>query len=405
MCYYCRRYMILRRVIMFAEKYSRGAEGYRFSIIMPCYNSEHYVMSAIQSITGQNYGNWELIAINDGSTDRTLEIVNAEAEKDPRIRVFSKPNGGYVSAVNLGLEHITGDYFLLMGSDDALASCLFRALNEAASGGSPDCIAFRSVVIQNGENLGVESITNFSGAVSQFDTTLAGFSRDYPEHAEIFFTRDTSKCYKATLLQNIRYLGRYGFDADGIFSMMLCHNANSFAAIPVDGYFRTIRKDSLSGRKSFFAQDLDRMEVWTAFYSYLLLRDSEEIAPIEKNFLYYFLNITESVWKQGTPVFAHLYQVRSAVNTINAMLKKMELCFLFPANPNCFCGFLLYGSCAFATSCENAPFSEATAHGWKMNREAGFIGTDGRNGIGRSGLLTNPVGGFRITEKPAWFVP
>lgn len=79
-----------------------------FSVIMPCYNSEDYVRNALDSVVNQTYKNWELIAVNDGSTDHTLEILNEYASADQRVKVFSKENGGYTSAVNFGLEKVGG---------------------------------------------------------------------------------------------------------------------------------------------------------------------------------------------------------------------------------------------------------------------------------------------------------
>ena len=291
-----------------------------FSVIMPCYNSEAYVRTALHSILGQTYPNWELIAINDGSTDDTLSILKQYASGDPRIKVFSKENGGYISAVNLGLEKITGDYFLLLGSDDTLSSGLFQSLRDVP--GSPDCIAFRSVIVQDGHVLGVERVTDFSDAVTVFDTTFADFSRSHPVSSAILFTRDTSKCYKRSLLGDLRYFGRYGFDADGIFSMLLCHNAASFAAIPVDGYYWTLRGDSLSGRKSFYAQDCDRVTNWTEFYTRLLNMGSEQIAAAEVEYLHYYLGILQDAWKTKNPYFGFYSETRKAVATINRMLER-----------------------------------------------------------------------------------
>lgn len=291
-----------------------------FSVIMPCYNSEAYVQGAIQSILAQTYPNWELIAINDGSTDNTPAILKEYASADSRIKVFSKPNGGYISAVNLGLEKITGDYFLLLGSDDALSEDLFQALSSVP--GTPDCIAFRSVIVQDGNVLGVEHVTNFSNSVSEFQTNIAAFSKAHPGTSDILFTRDTSKCYKRSLLGDLRYFGKYGFDADGIFSMLLCHNATSFAAIPVDGYYWTLRSDSLSGRKSFFAQDCDRVKNWTRFYCHLLDLDTTQIAATETEYLYYYLGILRDTWKVSKPFFTFYPDVQTAVSTINRMIEK-----------------------------------------------------------------------------------
>lgn len=289
---------------------------------MPCYNSESYVRGAVQSILNQTYPHWELIAINDGSTDDTLSILNQYASSDSRIKIFSKPNGGYISAVNLGLEKISSDYFLLMGSDDALSSDLFLTLSQVPD--HPDIIAFRSIIVQDGLVQGVERVTNFSESVSSFQTTLADFSRTYPGTSDILFTRDTSKCFKRSLLGDLRYFGKYGYDADGIFSMLLCHNATSFAAIPADGYFWTLRGDSLSGRKSSFRQDCDRVENWTAFYNCLLNLEENQIATAEKEYLYYFLGILKDTWKVRKPFFGFYSGVRSAVAVIRRVISKTD---------------------------------------------------------------------------------
>ena len=291
-----------------------------FSIIMPCYNSQSYVRGALQSILDQTWPSWELIAVNDGSTDDTLPILNEYASTDPRIRVFSKPNGGYISAVNLGLEKITGDYFLMIGSDDAFGRDLLQSLAQVP--GNPDVIAFRSVIVRDGVMEGVERITNFSETVSAFDTSLAEFSANHPGTSDILFTRDTSKCYKRSLLGDIRYFGRYGYDADGIFSMLLCHNATSFAAIPADGYYWTLRGDSLSGRKSSYRQDCDRVENWTRFYETLLNLENNQIATAEKEYLYYYLGILQETWKVKKPFFGFYAGAKAAAATICKVMDK-----------------------------------------------------------------------------------
>lgn len=287
---------------------------------MPCYNSEAYVRSAVQSILNQSYPHWELIAINDGSKDGTLSILSEYAEADSRIKVFSKNNGGYISAVNLGLDKITGDYFLMMGSDDSLSANLFQSLSEVP--GNPDCIAFRSVIVRDGQVQGVEHITNFSETAIAFDTTFAEFTRSNPVSSAILFTRDTSKCYKRSLLGDLRYFGTYGFDADGIFSMLLCHNATSFAVIPIDGYLWTLREDSLSGRKSSYAQNCDRVQNWTEFYTRLLKMNNKQIAATEIEYLHYFVGILQEVWKVKHPFLAFYSETRTAVSIINRVLDR-----------------------------------------------------------------------------------
>ena len=116
-----------------------------YSIIMPCYNSESYVKKAVDSVLMQTYKKWELIAINDGSYDNTLPILQSYAKADPRIRLFSKENGGYVSAVNYGLDYVKGDYFMFLGSDDQLSPDLLQTICEMISDETPDLIGFETM--------------------------------------------------------------------------------------------------------------------------------------------------------------------------------------------------------------------------------------------------------------------
>jgi len=300
---------------MFSIRDSAAAvsKALTFSVIMPCYNSQEYVTNALESILGQTWVHWELVAIDDGSEDETLSILQKYSENDPRIKILTKENGGYVSAVNLGLNHITGDYFLLMGSDDSLAPELFEKLAAAAGDRQPDCIAFRTEIIQNGINLGVESITQFAEGAAKYQTALADFAEEYPRQSEIFFTRDTSKCYHRRLLGDLRYFGRYGLDADGIFSMLLCHKAESFLVIPVSGYYWTIRADSVSGRKRTLVQNCDCVSNWIRFFQEVNKMDYR-LAETEKQYLHYLISLLQTVAKQGSG--QHQTLIRDAAKVI-----------------------------------------------------------------------------------------
>ncbi|MBZ5857989.1 glycosyltransferase family 2 protein [Flavihumibacter profundi] len=92
------------------------------SIIMPAYNSEKFISDAIKSVQNQSYSRWELIVVNDGSTDGTPAIINKFENEDNRIHAIHKLNGGYVSARVEGLKHISNDsrYYLFFDSDDLL---------------------------------------------------------------------------------------------------------------------------------------------------------------------------------------------------------------------------------------------------------------------------------------------
>ncbi len=269
-----------------------------FSIIMPCYNSEKYIDRAIQSCLNQTFDNWELIIINDGSTDNTLNIVNSYISQDIRIAVFSKTNGGYVSAVNYGLDKINGQYFMLLGSDDEICPSLFSDIHTNINQGEePDLIGFKTLIIKSDSTKINDKNSDFNTLAQEHNSNIKSFSLKYPKQSSIFFTRDTSKLYKTELLGSLRYYGKKGMDADGIFSMMFSHKASSFLCVPTFGYVWYLRAESLSGRKKDYSTQIDRIENWIKFGNELMSMDPSLITQQEKYYLVnYFYSIVKSVY-------------------------------------------------------------------------------------------------------------
>lgn len=93
--------------------------GKKVSIVIPVYNAGKYIKRCIDSIIGQTYHDWEIIAINDGSTDDSLNILN-RYERDERITVIDSPNRGVVNARNAALGYARGDYLTFVDADDYL---------------------------------------------------------------------------------------------------------------------------------------------------------------------------------------------------------------------------------------------------------------------------------------------
>ena len=100
----------------------------KISIIIPAYNCEETITDSINSIIGQNYENFELIIIDDGSSDKTLEKCNSI--NDSRIKIFSKPNGRVVDTYIYGINKASGDYIMFCDSDDTYKpNILLKVLN------------------------------------------------------------------------------------------------------------------------------------------------------------------------------------------------------------------------------------------------------------------------------------
>ena len=92
------------------------------SVIVPVYNAEKYLRRCIDSVLAQTYADFELLLIDDGSKDKSGEICDEYAQKDARVRVFHKENGGVSSARNLGLDNAKGEWVTFVDSDDYIKS-------------------------------------------------------------------------------------------------------------------------------------------------------------------------------------------------------------------------------------------------------------------------------------------
>ena len=91
------------------------------SIIVPIYNTSDYLSRCIDSVLAQTYPHFELILVDDGSTDESGALADSFAEKDKRITVYHKPNAGVSHTRNFGLSRATGEWISFVDSDDALS--------------------------------------------------------------------------------------------------------------------------------------------------------------------------------------------------------------------------------------------------------------------------------------------
>lgn len=104
----------------------------KISIIIPVYNVEKYISYCLESILSQTFKNFEVIVINDGSIDKSLDICLDYEKKDNRIKVFSQKNQGQGKARNFGVSKATGDYLMFVDSDDYLNDefCLSKIIEK-----------------------------------------------------------------------------------------------------------------------------------------------------------------------------------------------------------------------------------------------------------------------------------
>ena len=98
------------------------------SVIIPIYNRQNFIEECLRSILTQSYQNFEILIIDDGSTDQTVAVCKAIAKNEPRIKLFEAEHGGVSAARNIGLEAAKGDFVFFVDSDDVIHPLLLETL-------------------------------------------------------------------------------------------------------------------------------------------------------------------------------------------------------------------------------------------------------------------------------------
>lgn len=175
-----------------------SAENKKISLIIPIYNVEAYLVRCIESIINQTYKNMEIILVDDGSPDHCGKICDKYGEKDPRIRVIHKPNGGLSDARNSGLQIATGEILGFVDSDDWLPLDSIETSVKLMEEHEADIVAFGSY-----KSDGKSKETRYtSSAVETYtrEEALMALSRNDKIESHVW-----DKIYKREIWNEIRF--------------------------------------------------------------------------------------------------------------------------------------------------------------------------------------------------------
>ena len=165
------------------------------SVIVPIYNVEKYLEKCVNSILNQSYSDLEIILVDDGSPDRCPEICDQYADKDKRIRVIHKKNGGLSDARNAGLDIAKGEYISFIDSDDYIDPLMFEKMMDSIMETEADiCICGYQEVDEEGTVL--KSITQPSQVITQKEA----FS--YLMDGNVFYAIMCNKVFKRDIFEN-----------------------------------------------------------------------------------------------------------------------------------------------------------------------------------------------------------
>lgn len=124
----------------------------KISVIIPVYNAEQTLAQTVESIKNQSYSNWEIILVNDGSPDNSLQLCRELSQACDKIRVIDKPNGGVVSAYRLGIKNAAGDLIAFCDADDTYAPDFLQRAVKILDEKDCDFVTFACTLTEGSES-------------------------------------------------------------------------------------------------------------------------------------------------------------------------------------------------------------------------------------------------------------
>lgn len=199
------------------------------SIIIPIYNAEKYIQRCIESVINQTLLNWELLLIDDGSTDNSRKICDKYAQSDKRIRVIHKKNGGVSSARNLGIDIAIGEYITFIDSDDWIEKNFLKKAIEYIQNKNIS-ILITGFVFDNDKG----TFNIFSGKNDEI------FSK---EQAQIEFFKQNKfawtvydKFYKKDVIKKFRFKTKFKIGEDMLFFWEILNSVEKIGYLPLYQY-------------------------------------------------------------------------------------------------------------------------------------------------------------------------
>ncbi len=223
----------------------------KISVIIPVYNTKTYLLKCVESVLAQTFTDFELILVDDGSTDGSEELCESCAARDERIRVFHQKNRGVSAARNLGVSHAQGEWICYVDSDDAVLPDYLKDMVEAAD---------------DDTGLVMSSITHVRHAgVIPEDITVSGkeMVRYFLDHhilvdsgpvAKLFLRRILTQ-YQLTFPENICY------GEDMVYFYRYLNVVDKIVLRRKENYLVSLREGSLSTRYNSFESEYACFEI------------------------------------------------------------------------------------------------------------------------------------------------
>lgn len=252
----------------------------RFSIVVPIYNVEKFLDQCIKSILSQSYDNYELILVDDGSTDNSGKICDAYALKNTQIRVIHKANGGLVSARRAGVLVARGEYVGYVDGDDWVSDNWLAEINRIIMKAYPDIVEYNAFKSMDGKNVEMKT-SHFRGFFGRKDVEEKIIPCMLCDKNQKFYTFGVlpavwSKIIKTDILRsNLCSEDQitFGEDVACIYNSIL--KCKSFYGIDIPLYYYRQNRQSMT--KAYDARRFERLGVLFTYLNKKLLQNNKQL--------------------------------------------------------------------------------------------------------------------------------
>ncbi|MBS5724565.1 MAG: glycosyltransferase [Clostridiales bacterium] len=281
----------------------------QISIIIPMYNAEKQIQKCIDSLLGQTYGNFEIIIVNDGSKDKSLDVCKEAYGGDSRVNIIDKPNGGVSDARNAGMRAASGEYVTFVDADDWVDSTYLSCLHDNLVQNNVDICTLDYKIVASDPARTIKNNTDKKEVLSSHTALERFFDAKIPTFA-------CAKLYRREVIEGLEFPLGIKIGEDALFVYHALQRANTVCILP-DRLYNYWLDNTGSATNNFFR----RYDYNTPHFATLILNDLKEttpdllrkasnflLSPVVRSFFGYIANKKDSL-----PYFKDLYKTLQTI--------------------------------------------------------------------------------------------
>ena len=242
----------------------------KISIIIPSYNEEKNISRCLDSVMNQTFSDFEVLCVDDGSNDKTFDIIKNYSEKDSRIIPLKNPDKGVSSARNFGIENAKGDYIGFVDSDDFIQPQMYEFLYKAVTENNCDF----SVCRYKKTSEFIQKKFEYKTDNFKSENFISFYDSDFTNNNELVFSSACTKLISKKFLNDIKFKN-YKIGEDTVFNAQLCSKDYKSVFVDAELYNYFINTQSVSFTELWHEKWFDLLK--TRFISYDLLKEKNKI--------------------------------------------------------------------------------------------------------------------------------